>query len=283
MASGNSRDEEPLPLDALPRPAPPGAVGLGETTPPRDFGPTERTAVLVGAAIAVVVLLVPFLRFVFGTLGTLVHELGHSAVAWLFGIPAIPSFDFVHGGGWSLQGRRSVVLQLAWLAALGWLGFRVRAHRNALAVVLGVGLAWAALAATFLHEVAITAAGHAGELAFAAIFLHRGLTGAGCRLPVERPLSIFVGLFLEARVVLFAWGVAFDAGTRDYYETGKGGVLHDLHDVALTLHGRIGWALGTDGAATLLLLACALPPALAWLAFRHGPALRERATAWLAA
>ena len=44
-------------------------------------------------------LLVPPLKFLFHPRCTIVHELGHTAVAWLFGFTAIPAFDFQYGGG----------------------------------------------------------------------------------------------------------------------------------------------------------------------------------------
>lgn len=51
-----------------------------------------------GFMIALVALLVPFLGFIFGYLGILVHELGHAVAAWMFGYPAVPAFDFQYGG-----------------------------------------------------------------------------------------------------------------------------------------------------------------------------------------
>src|SRR6185436_11151598 len=61
-----------------------------------------QRAVASGLALALIVYVVPLLRFVFHTLITLVHEHGHTISAWSFGIPAIPAFDFVYGGGVTL-------------------------------------------------------------------------------------------------------------------------------------------------------------------------------------
>src|SRR5258705_7805858 len=53
----------------------------------------------IGAVLAVVLTLIPFTRILFQPLITIVHELGHAVVAWMFGYPAVPAFDFSYGGG----------------------------------------------------------------------------------------------------------------------------------------------------------------------------------------
>ncbi len=53
----------------------------------------------VGFALAVVAPKVPLVGMVIGCLATVIHELGHTATSWLFGSPAVPSFDLVYGGG----------------------------------------------------------------------------------------------------------------------------------------------------------------------------------------
>ena len=43
-----------------------------------------KKTILAGAILAAVVTMLPFPRFVFGYMGTLLHEFGHTVAAWLF-------------------------------------------------------------------------------------------------------------------------------------------------------------------------------------------------------
>ena len=90
-------------MPAAPRPAPAPEVN------PRRPGPRRKRkkasnrdawiSLAIGAVLAVVALMVPPVVFVLHVLITVIHELGHTATAWLFGSPALPSFDLSYGGG----------------------------------------------------------------------------------------------------------------------------------------------------------------------------------------
>lgn len=235
-----------------------------------------RRALAIGAPIAVVLLAVPFLRFVFTPLLVLVHELGHTAASWVFGYPAVPAFDFVYGGGWSLRGGRNAGLVIVVVLAFAGLGWLYRSNRRALSALAVLFGAWALLAATAWHQTLVSAMGHGTELLVAGIFLYRGLSGQAVRHAVERPLYFAFGAYLLLQVATFAGRLATRPGARAEYERGKGGVLNDLHDVALDLHLGLGLQLGTAGVATILLACCAIPPVGAWLWHRHREAIHER-------
>lgn len=262
----------------------PGAGGLaprsasGEPVPgPPRVGREEAKVLAVGGGLALVTLAVPFASAVLGALVTLLHELGHSVFAWLFGYPAVPAFDFAYGGGLSLRGGRSaglVVLVAVALAGLGWL---YRRNARTLAAVGVLGAAWSVLAATHWHQTVIALMGHGTELTFAGIFLYRALSGRACRLPVERPLYAYLGWFVLLKVLSFTWRLATDDGFVRTYERGKRGILNDFHDVALDLQLGLDLSVTTSGVALLACLACALPPLLALLWWRH----RDHLGRWL--
>jgi hypothetical protein len=177
----------------------------------------------VGGGLALLVYSVPFLRFVFHTLITLVHELGHAAVAWSFGIPAVPAFDFVYGGGVTLdQGRSTGLTILIYLGFLG-LAYRLRSSRGYLIALAVWTCAYTLAAFTPLHEVLQIAMGHGSELLFAGVFLYRALTGSACRAAGERPLYAFCGWFILINDAAFALSLLTSASSVADYEEAKGG------------------------------------------------------------
>jgi len=183
-----------------------------------------RRALAWGFGLAVLVSVVPFLRFVLSYLTILVHELGHTACSWLFGYPALPAFDFVYGGGFSVDFGRSTPLLviLTGLLALGLFGLR-RWPRAFVAGLVVVAL-WVLAAVSPLHEALILAMGHGAEAVFAGIFLYRAATGSATQWPeVERPLYAMVGFFIIIQGAFFALGLAADPARREIYGAAKGG------------------------------------------------------------
>ena len=128
-----------------------------------------RRALLVGGAIAVVLYLIPFTRFVFSYLLILIHELGHAATSWFFATPALPALDFVYGGGFTFHSGRSFLVGAAILA--GWLWAIARARgtpRLQLAVAVGAA-AWLVVFLTPLRELLVVSMGHGAEIVVATI------------------------------------------------------------------------------------------------------------------
>lgn len=244
---------------------------------PRRLEPEGRRAVLVGAVLAIGVTLLPFVRFVLSYLGVLVHEIGHSVTAWLFGYPSVPAFDFTYGGGVSLHSERSLVVLLALVTGLVALLVSLRRHRRALAVVGGVAALWALVAATPLHDALIIAMGHGGELAFAGIFLYRALSGYGCRVPAERPLYGMVGWFLVLEGVRFAWGLVSDPGRRQLYADAKGGG----HWMDFSRLSRDFLGVELEVVAASYLVAVVLTPLVTFVLFRHRDRLLDALARWL--
>ena len=247
-------------------------------------GPTEidregRIALAVGLGLSVVLLAVPFARFILSYLGVLVHELGHSVVSWIFGYPALPAFDFTYGGGVSLSFDRNGGLVLLILAAWGFLLWFYRSYPRMLGLLGGLFALWAVLAVTPLHEALGIAMGHGAELVFAAIFLYRAATGSGCKIPeVERPLYAMVGWFLVLESAWFAWGLVTDPGKRQLYADAKGGG-HWMDFSRLA----IDYAhVSLETVAGAFLLGCLLTPVVTWAFLRYRKRVGGWAERWLA-
>lgn len=230
-----------------------------------------RRIVAIGSAIALVVFLFPWSRFVFSYLGTLVHELGHAAVGIAFGHFSIPTFDFEFGGGYTRIGPRSTPLLILCLAALGWLLHRMwqRPTLRLPAIALGVG--YGLILLTPLREMLIVAGGHASELLFAGIFLYRGLSGDfdSLNMEIERPLYVACAVFLLLEDAVLAWNLVTDQDHRAAYRMMKGGnVDGDLYRLANEF---LGFSLA--GVAALLLLATLLTPWITYLVHRRRAAM----------
>lgn len=220
-------------------------------------------ALALGFAITLLVFFVPILRYVFHTLITLVHELGHTAAAWLFGIPAIPAFDFVYGGGMTVHQGRSTGLLVLIYAAMGAVVWSFRGRR-ALYPAFGAWIvAYTLLAFTGAHEAIEIAMGHGSELIFAGIFLYRALEGSACRVPAERPLYAFCAFFILLSDATFAAGLLTSADRVADYEAAKGGHAMDFTRLAAdVLH------VDLQAIVFVFLLATVLTPFAAFWAYR---------------
>ena len=208
-----SKVESPAPAPALVH-----RVAYGRAV----LEPEARNALLIGAGLAAIFLALPFLRFVLSYLTILVHELGHAIFAWLFGYPAIPAFDFHYGGGFTSYENRKILLLLLIYGGWAFALYAYRRHRPALVAVAALLGLYSLFALTPLHEHLIGFMGHGTELIFAGIFLYRALSGSAVKVPAERPLYAFVGLFILASDVRFALGLIWSPVERQLYADAKG-------------------------------------------------------------
>lgn len=102
-------------------------------------------------------------------IGAAAHEVGHTALRWLFGYPAFPALDMEYGGGVTYAAPRLMSMQAGVYAMLA--GFilmaRRRGAKKTFHALCGLALLHPLLAATRGHEVAILYAGHAAEVTLA--------------------------------------------------------------------------------------------------------------------
>ena len=169
------------------------------------------------------------------------HELGHTAAFWLFGYPAVPTFDFTHGGGYThAQTQSWFILGCLWTAVV-LLGARLWQDMQYRALMwLGGGVViHGALMLCGGDMIVIGFAGHAGEVLVAAFCLLRAFlnTTDKARGAAERWLNMLFGCFVLVYDTIFTAALMFDDASRDVYAAQKGGHLEgDLDRVALALH-----------------------------------------------
>lgn len=275
--------EAPASVAAPPIPAPPGASPGAELPPPvlparapargaaappprgpglagawRALPPAART---LAAAFVPSVLLGWFFPFrVMGEgISFLVHELGHTLVAWFFGCSALPAVVM------TVVFAQSLAVAAIVQGALVFLAVKYRHAPRWNVLFVSVAAVYPFLAFTSAHLVAFDLAGHIAEAAFAAWAFRRAVDDE--RPEWERPVWAFFAFYLVARNVKLFAGVAFSAAARTDYLTVAIAGRNDLVKVAE----RTGAALPT--LAFLLALVClGVPLAALVLALRRPPA-----------
>ena len=195
-------------------------------------------SLLVGLGLALFAISQTNLSFYFSVFSTLVHEVGHSLFAWLFGVASIPAFDFQRGGGMSYmsEGKSHFILGMVVVLYL-YLLFRWRAYKRVLWAIGGVALFQILLYLSGWDDALITFMGHGFELLFVVIMGYRGLTGYACKYSLERPLYLFMSLFLYFYNIRFCYRLLFDEYYLRFYLSTPKGVPNDLVSLANNFFG----------------------------------------------
>lgn len=210
---------EPV-MEATAAPAVPETLGITHTG--------WRSAA-AGFAMACILAYFPFLSFILSPLTTLVHELGHTAVLWLFGFSAIPAFDFSNGGGVTMSDLdRTPSIVGAWVLGLAGLLWWQRERKPVVAALITAAVVYFFTYNTTGETLAITLGGHGGEIVFGVLFLYRGLTGWGCKVEAERPLYAFLAFMILFSGIRLGTSLMSNSPEKYLYLQGKGGIDHDL-------------------------------------------------------
>lgn len=247
----------PLPeRPAKPSPPPPREPGLAGAW--RALPPAARTLAVAFVPSVLLGWFFPF-RVMGEGISFLVHELGHTLVAWFFGCSALPAIVM------TVVFAQSLAVAAIVQGALVFLAFKYRHAPRWNALFVSVAAVYPFLAFTSAHLVAFDLAGHLAEAAFAAWAFRRAVDGE--RPEWERPVWAFFAFYLVARNVRLFGGVAFSAAARTDYLTVAITGQNDLVKVAA----RTGVALPTL-AFLLALVGLAVPLAALLLALRQPPA-----------
>lgn len=233
---------------------------------PRRIDQDGWTAVAVGTVFTGIGLAFPWVGLLLNPLLTLIHELGHTVTSWLFGYPAIPALDFIHGGGITLHtSQRFPILLGGVYAGFGYLFHRYWHNYLTARLLLMAVITYTVCAFSPMQDALILGMGHGFELIAAAIFLGRAISGDGCRYASERPLYGILGVYVTAYDLRFSWQLLVDQSQRALYEQGKGGLLdHDLVRLARDI-----FQVDLSIMAAILLLMVVLTPVITWIVHRY--------------
>ncbi|TAL37311.1 MAG: hypothetical protein EPN97_05645 [Alphaproteobacteria bacterium] len=153
------------------------------------------------------------------------HEPGHALCHWLFGTPALPVFDVVHGGGMTYSLGRSYALT-AFIYALMFSGILLlaRAKRRRHAAFLA---AFSALHAILIYtgwDLFVTIImGHGAEIIVGSALLAAALSRPDLlKTRAERCVALATGLHFFGRNALLCAGLLMNAAKRREYAMQKG-------------------------------------------------------------
>ena len=219
----------------------------------RDPKQTALAFLAVGLLLAPVFTFTPILGFMGWFLGALVHETGHTVIAWAAGCPAFPAIS-LQGHAMARHYDQSVALALVILVALAYTAYRRRSLWLG-----GVALAYPVFAFTGMREFMFLLGGHLGELTFATIFFWRAIVGGFGDSSPERACYATCAWFLFGVNAWLCGGLTFsDAAQVAYRSNGSFGLTNDYIRVA----NELGVGLGT--VAFLMLLVTLAVPFVAW-------------------
>jgi hypothetical protein len=238
---------------------------------PRHLEMNDWLVLASGPVFALAIMCLPMLNHIFMTLTTLVHEMGHTLVGWVFGYPALPAFDLQYGGGVTATMPRSVLLLAVFYSVMAFLVYTYRKNTFSLMFLCALLAIHILLSVTKLHDVVFLMMGHGMELVIAGIFFYRALSGAAVVHSIERPLYSIISWFIVLSDFRFAYRLATSAHVRRLYEQAKGGGhWMDFSRVAEDY-------LHTDlkVVAAFFFVATLLPLVLGFLSFRYQEYLRR--------
>jgi|GEM_PF-549718 len=232
---------------------------------PRHMDSTDALVLVGGLVGALICLALQWPRWILSVFITLVHEMGHTIVGWLFGYPSLPAFDVIWGGGVTVHLQRSWLLAVGIYVLFGWLMYLYRRNRATMVFLGIVALihAWASL--TQIHSVIILFMGHGTELIIAGLFIYRAASGRSIILFAERPLYALIGFFIVLHDLPFAYRLITSVGYRAQYAACKGGDMN--MDFVRIASDHLNVSL--PSVATFFLVCCVMTPILALLAFRY--------------
>jgi hypothetical protein len=237
----DATEESPLPTPAevsadLPAGTPaPGGVAASW----RALSPAVRALFVAFVPSVLLGWFFPF-RVMGEGISFLVHELGHTLVAWFFGCSALPAIVMT-----IVFAQNRAVAAIVW-GGLVFLAVKYRRAPRWNVVFVSLAVLYPFVAFTKAHVTAFDLGGHLAEAAFAAWAFRRAVRGE--RAEWERLVWAFFAFYLVARNVKLFGGVVLSAAARTDYLTIAITGQNDMVKVAATT----GLALTTIAALAAL-------------------------------
>jgi hypothetical protein len=231
---------------------------------PQAISQSGWSALITGFVLAILLMAIGLLKMLFYGFLVLVHEVGHAVTLWLFGTPAIPSVDILHGGGVTIVFGRSPILVALLYLGMAYLFHLCRCYPRVQGVLALFISIYSLCLFTSLNALLSTAMGHGMELLAIVTCLYLAASGYLCRFPGDRSIYAMLGFFTLFSDLEFAWKLMHNLDFRAWYEEGKGGMDHDFVILA-TQYFRVDLA----AIAQVFLMSALMAAIGAFLIFRY--------------
>ena len=169
-------------------------------------------------------------EFIFYALGnglammnTFFHEIGHTVFAWFYGYPALPMFDFAHGGGmsiWSADNHWIVIFGIWGALIYGIVQYDILWWRILLGSLLVFNLA--TVFVDDVHMAIISFMGPGAQSLISAFFITRAIYNFAPRGTAERFLNAAIGFGMVIAIFIDSFGLLRSEIHRSLYYTQKG-------------------------------------------------------------
>ncbi|WP_434776879.1 M50 family metallopeptidase [Neisseria sp. Ec49-e6-T10] len=211
--------------------------------PQKNMIYAQRKRILLAFVVNLIVLSTPLSRFIASYYNIAVHELGHAVFGWLAGYPAIPAFNFVHGGGVTFTMSRSIIVSVCIYTGLLFFYYKVIQLNKGLISLKNI-LIFIAFSLFFfiepLHRSVAIFMGEGMSVLVGLICCYLGLSHYVKRPQYEKNILLWLGVFLWCHVCKFCYGLYFDSAYRERYMSDpSSGITNDF----VKLSQMSGWPI----------------------------------------
>ena len=178
------------------------------------------------------------------------HEFSHALVSWLFGCPAIPTFNV--DGGLTIQMHRSLIVTIILFAFLAFILVRSYSLKSRLFIpLLIISIVYTAIFSQIeLCRGLVAFMGHGGEVLWAFIFCYLGFHAFSGRTRPEKFVYVTIGLHFALNTLIFARSLLVDSIELRRYANPGSGVMNDF----IVLSEMSGKSVGFFAVLLLVLL-----------------------------
>ncbi|MCF6318601.1 MAG: hypothetical protein L3J83_04855 [Proteobacteria bacterium] len=195
----------------------------------KGLTPTQKQSLIIALMLAFVAKKVPILSIAFNAYNTAVHEVGHAFTAWIFGYIAIPSFDYINGGGVTRLFSRPLLLCLIAFVfvVINLLLINQQIKTNSKKVVWIGLIVYSILFFSQLHRLLITYMGIGGEILISFVIAWYALFNLKDKIKIKHLLYLFLSMSIFQNTTNFIYSLLFDAETKTNYIEGKQQILEN--------------------------------------------------------